>query len=376
MIRTLTPGGVLRGEGALDATGVSVAQLGTRPLIVHGEVGFALVADRLRASLAGAVPSVAEVAHAGAVTAEAIDRLAHHALAGGHDVVVGVGGGRVLDAAKGAADRVGAPFVAIPTSPATCAATTALSVLYDDAWVWQAPSPTRACPELVVLDPTILAAAPDRLLAAGVFDALCKVEEVRIATRTVQTSDPWRDAALAVCDALAAWVDPAAGALAAGLPQAPADRTALAEAVVVLPGLIAGLAGEGNKLAAAHAVHNALTRVPDHHRSLHGELIGFSLLVQAVLDGADDAALTARVAWMAGLGLDASLNALGCGGYVEAPEPVLAWLSAAPALRRAFPDTDEDTLARAIERADRAARHRGTGLAPHPNAVPNPFSTI
>lgn len=360
----------MRGADALEATGAAVARLGARPLIVRGEVGFARVADRLRAALGAVELATTEVAHEGPVTAAAVERLADRVRDGVHDAVVGVGGGRVLDAAKGAADRSGAPFVAIPTSPATCAATTALTVLYDTTWVWQGPAPTRGCPALVVLDSVVLASAPDRLLAAGVLDALCKVEEVRIAARTAPAGDPWLAAALAVCDALAAWVDPAMGALADGLPSDPPARAALAEAVVVLPGLVAGLAGEGNKLAAAHAVHNALTRVHDHHRSLHGELIGFGLLVQAALDGADDAALATRAAWTARLGVDTSLEGLGCGGYVRSPGPVLAWLAAAPALQRAFPAASEADLARAIEHADRVAREPAGGTCPRPSPAP------
>ena len=111
-------------------------------------------------------------------------------------------------------------------------------------------------------------------------------------------------------------------------------------------------------------MHNALTRIPDHHRSLHGELIGFGLLVQAVLDGAGDAALAARVAWMARLGVDASLEGLGCGGYASAPgaRPRLARCGAGARAR--LPEgTDERALARAIDRADRVARRR-PGEAP------------
>ncbi len=332
--------------------GAHMADLGSRALLVHGEHGFAAVEKRLSTSLADADVSWVPAPHRGQVTRATIERLGDDVRAGRYDVVVGVGGGRVLDVGKAAARVATVPFVAVPTSPATCAATTAMSVTYDESGVWQGPFFAPMCPALVALDPGLLAAAPDRLLAAGVLDAWCKVEEVRLAARSTVAPDLFLATALATCDVLARWVDPATGALASGLPAEPAERSALAEAAIVLPGLIGGLAGEGNKLAAAHAVHNAFTLLPDHHRSLHGELVAFGVLVQLALIGEDDATLSARLRWIEALGVTPTLAALGCDAYRCDPEPVLAWLMAAPALRRAFPSTSEGILEEAIKRVD------------------------
>ncbi len=48
-------------------------------------------------------------------------------------VVIGVGGGALLDSAESARPPPGVPLVAIPTIAATCAAWTPLSVWYSDA---------------------------------------------------------------------------------------------------------------------------------------------------------------------------------------------------------------------------------------------------
>jgi glycerol dehydrogenase len=354
---TIAPALVIRGPGVMAALGGHVAALGARPLLVRGRVGFEAVRGALEASLATADLPVAAVRHDGPVTPEAIERLATPLRAGAHDVVVGVGGGRVLDAAKAAAHRCALPFVAVPTSPATCAAVTALSVLYDEDGRWSGPTFAARCPDVALLDADVLAAAPDRLLAAGVLDAVCKVEEVRLAARSA-AADGFLDCALALCDVLAKQVDPATGALADGLPAEPAARAALAEAVVVAPGLIAGLAGEGNKLAAAHALHNALTQLPGHHRSLHGEVVAFGVLVQMALLRTPFETIRERARWMLRLGVDVSLDGLGCGAYHAAPAPVLAWALGAPALRHAFPSLTQERLAEVVDEVDRVAGER------------------
>ena len=355
MIRTPAPARVLRGRGALEAVAGEITWLGRRPLLVHGSVGEARVRTRLGPALAAAGVTPERHRHEGPTTVTAIGRAATAARAAGCNVVIGVGGGRVLDVAKAAAWRAGLPAVVVPTSPATCAAVTAIAVAYDNAGAWAGPVAGATAPELCVLDADALAEAPDRLLAAGVLDAVVKVREVRLAARRLPQADAWSTTAQAACAVLAGLVDPAAGGGALSWPPAPPERAVLAEAVVWLPGLIAGLAGEANKLAAAHAVHNALTLLPGHERSLHGELVALGLLVQEALDGADDAALAELVAWMRRLGVDPSLEGLGCGALWDDPDPVLAHALSHAGMRAAFPDVTAEGLAAALRRVDALA---------------------
>ena len=369
MNHALAPARLVRGPGVLDELGAEVGRLGRRPLLIHGALGYARIQPAVDVTLDRADLDTVRARHDGHVTLSAIAALRSVGIETGRDVVIGVGGGRVLDTAKAAAQEAGLPFVAVPTSPATCAGVTALTVAYDAEGVWTGPIPIAACPDVALLDHGALAAAPDRLLASGVLDALVKVSEVRLASRRAAAPDTLLRAALALCDELAELVDPAAGAFADGWPPASATRAALAEAVVVLPGLIAGLGGEGNKLAAAHAVHNALTLLPGHDRSLHGELVAVGLLLQDALDGAEDAALARAIAWMHGLGIDPSLAALGCGDVLDDPVAVLERMHAAPSLQRAFPGVSREALWESLQRVAElavAAAGRQPDDTPHP----------
>ncbi len=353
MVGILSPGRWISERGAVARVGSEVAVLGDSALLVHGSVGYGLVSDTVRSSLAAAGVAVTEVQHSGYCGAASVERLAGPARAGGYHAVIGVGGGRVLDVSKGVAHALDLPFVLVPTSPATCSASTTVIVDYtpEGAHIGGRAVPRPAAASLI--DPELLAAAPDRLLVSGIADALAKAVEVRSATSRIPDPAPSTIAAFALCDALQDMLfKHSADAVAGG-----ASRELIAEVSVLWPGLIGTLAGEQARLAAAHSVHNALTILTGSHASMHGELVGFGILVQHVLAG-DATALEKTAAWFAEIGCPADLEALGCGEYVAdagARERVLRRACDSVPLTAAFPGIEPSALAAAVARADEVA---------------------
>ena len=49
-------------------------------------------------------------------------------------------------------------------------------------------------------------------------------------------------------------------------------------------GLIGGIGGAKCRTAAAHAIHNALTQLTKSNKALHGELVGYGILVQLTIE--------------------------------------------------------------------------------------------
>jgi len=196
------------------------------------------------------------------------------------DLIIGVGGGKALDAAKLIAHQCRLPVVTIPTSAATCAAWTALSNVYSDTGAFLYDVSLAACPNLLILDYDLVQTAPLRTLVAGIGDALAKWYEASVSSGTslqtltiaaVQQARVLRDILL----------QKSAAALAE--PGGAAWREVV-DATVLLAGVIGGLGGAQCRTVAAHAVHNGLTHLAASGGSLHGEKVAYGILVQLRLE--------------------------------------------------------------------------------------------
>ncbi len=360
MVGVLSPGRWISERGAVSRVGAEVAVFGDSALLVHGSVGLGLVGDTVSSALAAAGVTVSEAQHSGYCGTASVGRIVGPARTTGFHTVIGVGGGRVLDVSKSVALALDLPYVLIPTSPATCSAASTVIVDYtaEGTHIGGQTVPRPAAAALI--DPALLARAPDRLLVSGMVDALAKAVEVRSATARIENPAPSTLAAYALSDALRTLLfENAAAAVAAGADYADGDeagkvRELVAEVCVLWPGLIGTLAGAQARLAAAHSIHNALTVLPGSHAALHGELVGFGILVQHALAG-DEAALESTAAWFAAIGCPAGLAALGCGEYLtsaEAREVVLRRACESAHMAGAFPGVGPSDLVTAIARAD------------------------
>ncbi len=287
MAKTLlwAPVRVVAGPGACGGVADDVARLGGRAFILGGRCALLAAVDvvaQLRARLA----SVAVQRFVGECSATAVDAATDGAR--GFDVVVGIGGGKAIDTAKAAADVLQAPCVAIPTSPATCAAYTPLSILHTDRGEYVESRRLRQSVSLLMLDPTLMTACPPRLLASGMVDAFARFADASLASRATSLSFP-ATASLAISRGCVDEVLIPLGERALG-DLARHTATADFERVVDACILGAGLAGEtgarffGRGLS--HAVGYALADVLGSHDLLHGESVGLGVLVQSAIDPA------------------------------------------------------------------------------------------
>jgi glycerol dehydrogenase len=75
--------------------------------------------------------------------------------------------------------------------------------------------------------------------------------------------------------------------------------------------LLSGLGFESSGLAAAHAVHNGLTAVPETHAYFHGEKVAYGVLVQLILERKPQPLVEEVLDFAAKVGLPTTLEAIG-----------------------------------------------------------------
>lgn len=205
-------------------------------------------------------------------------------------VVIGVGGGALLDTAKAVARRLQVPAVAIPTIAATCAAWTPLSVWYNDAGEALQFEIFDDANFLVLVEPQIIVNAPAEYLLAGIGDTLAKwYEAVVLAPQPETLPLTVRlgiNGALAIRDVLLERSEEALADQRRGeVTQAFRD---VVDAIIAGGGMVGGLGERYTRVAAAHAVHNGLTVLPQTAKYLHGTKVAWGILVQSALLGQDD----------------------------------------------------------------------------------------
>jgi len=101
-----------------------------------------------------------------------IDAAKSAALKCNAEVIVGSGGGKVLDTARAVASELELPIVNCPTVASSDAPCSALSVVYTADGQFDRYMFYKRNPDLVLVDTTVVAKAPARLLVAGMGDAL------------------------------------------------------------------------------------------------------------------------------------------------------------------------------------------------------------
>ncbi len=283
-------GRYIQGEGYTEKIGEEVLRLGKKPLIIGGKTALSKTQEKLEKSLIEKGITYEIIVHTGTCNEERATELASLADKEGYDVIVGVGGGVICDFAKLCAYFAKTPVINIPTSSATCAAYSPLSIRYtpDGRTVGSIHFSYEV--DCVIADTRILLEQPVRLFLAGVFDALAKFVEIKQRYTEETTTYPIGLDYAYVCskysyNLLREKTQKCIDDMKKG--EITSDFENIIFTTIAATGVISGFTRGSNQSAIAHKFYYASRFFfPQETRNYtHGELVGVGLLIQNHFNG-------------------------------------------------------------------------------------------
>ena len=256
------------GSGALEKLPEISAGYGSRLLLVTGQRSFAESepGTRLFAQLRRRGLVWEQVSVSGEPSPEFVDATVAALRGTPFDVVVGIGGGSALDAAKAIAgllrpgnsvmdhlEGVGpelpyhgpaTPFIAVPTTAGTGSEATKNAVLTAPGGFKKSFRDDRLVAEWAIVDPDLLATCPPALIAADGLDAFTQILESFVSTRANPMTDALaRSGIMAARDAL---------------PALHRQQSAAARAPMAYASLMSGICLAQTGLGAVHGLASPL----------------------------------------------------------------------------------------------------------------------
>lgn len=252
------------------------------PVVVTGHKSFQALKNYT------ALPSHIEIIQYNGYSSDtAINRIsksASHA-----DVIIGVGGGVIIDTAKSVADMLKIEIITIPTVIGTCAASTPLSVIYDDNGAFIRVDYHKRSSYLTLVDPLFLLSSPVDYFKSGIGDTLAKWYEAEALIRNNMSNDDYsimKHASLQQASFIKEILLNESKKAIQSLETNTLSPSFIkvVEAVITLAGTVGGYGGRYGRMAGAHAIHNGLSFVNETHSILHGQKVAYGILVQLILE--------------------------------------------------------------------------------------------
>ncbi len=283
-------GRYLQRKNILCECAAELLKYGKRPLILAGKTAWEIAGKTVNQSLSEACVPYRLHIHRGSCNKEDAALAVALAKEEGCDLIVGVGGGVLMDFAKLVAVMADLPIVNIPTSSATCAAYTPLSVCYTPEGRTIGTTHHDREVDAVLVDPLLLLRQPPRLLLSGVFDAMAKFLEIKHRYCPADTSyslglDYAYVMAARSYEELSRKTADCLEAIQKGEVNEAFEQTVYT--LIAATGAISGIARGSNQSALGHKFYE-ITRAlyPAESKSyLHGELVGVGLLLQNEYNG-------------------------------------------------------------------------------------------
>ncbi len=284
-----TPKLYINEENATEKTGEILRGKVKKALIIYTKSAKKKAASKIENSLSDNDIEYKSVVFEGFPTIEKAKEYAKIIEEGAFDAVIGAGGGKTLDITKAAGNLADVTIITVPTIAATCAAWAAVSIIYDETGDFSQFFRNKKTADIVIADTRIIVDAPVRYIKAGMIDTMAKWYETSLGS----SEDDDFSNILAVSnskialDYLLEHSVEVIGKVQKGIIDNAVKK--VIDTIIYIAGNVGSYVGEKSYMGFAHPFYHSARRIPETKNSLHGEIVAYGLLVQAVLEKRSDA---------------------------------------------------------------------------------------
>ena len=221
--------------------------------------------------------------HTGACSQNIGSKFAEEATSQGFSVIIGIGGGKIIDLAKFVSYKSKLPIITIPTSIATCVATSAIAIMYTDTGKPDCTISMNKEVDACIADTNIIATEPKRLLISGIIDSMAKLPETLHNHSVRSFRDCEFEKYIAIKNSEIIWeylADTFNEVMDENYSISGIRELALVN--LLLTSSVGGYLSGTKQLALAHTFYDAIRMyfTKECKDYLHGELVGTGLLIQ------------------------------------------------------------------------------------------------
>lgn len=280
------------GDKIYEKIGPVCESYGKKVLVIGGRKALAAAYDKIAAYVAQTnLEIIGTEIYGENCTYATVERLRALPLYQEADMVFGVGGGKALDTVKCLCIPDDKPVFSFPTIASNCAATTSVSILYNEDGTFLKPHFFIRPVMHAFIDTQIIAQAPSQYMWAGIGDTYAKYYEALISSRD-ELLEHFTAVGVAVSqmcrDPLLLYSAQALEDHKQGLCTYAVEQVVLA--IVVTTGIASIFLTKDYtpdyNSGLAHAIFYALTAYPViEERHLHGEVVAFGILIALLVDG-------------------------------------------------------------------------------------------
>jgi len=315
-------GKYIQGKGEIKEIGKNLKKMGTNFLIVISKRNYEELGEIVKKSLEENQFSCVFAIFNGECTLEEIKRLAVLGKESNCDGVISIGGGKAIDAGKAVAVELDSSSIVVPTIASNDAPCSGLSVVYNNNGEVVKVIFGKRNPDIVIVDSEIIAKAPIKYLVAGMGDALSTYFEARACQKS-KAKNMGRGTATNTSAAISKLCyDLLLNNGKKALDEVKNNQAGEAfENILEANILLSGIGFESGGLAAAHAINDGFSQVPQAKKALHGEKVAYGTLCLLILENVSHEEYDEVFSFCKSVGLPTKLADL---GIVEIKEDEIA----------------------------------------------------